>query len=279
MRQRSLVALLKAPPRASGWCRTRWSWATLTLTWQAKWGRTVSAETMRRWVHAVDGVWKRPQLVATDNDPRRVARLARIRWSVAPLKRDEARVVADALDIQRLPKVGFAWMPTGTPMSVLPPRTHEKPSVAGALALATGVLVPGVAARNTNALFRDLLTRLAACYPAERYPRLYVVVDNSTIHHAKAVEQWLAAPPRLTLLWLPTSWPRANPSERAFGDVHDLCTRNHTRKRLRDLVADIEAHLQLNGPWPYKLSELYYEPDITAAVENIAAEHHAKLAA
>jgi hypothetical protein len=69
-----------------------------------------------------------------------------------------------------------------------------------------------------------------------------------TIHHAKAVEQWLAAHPRFTLLWLPTYCPRANPIERAFGDVHDLCTRNHMRKRLRDLVADVEAHLHLNGP-------------------------------
>jgi putative transposase len=279
MLRRSLVALLKAPPRAYGWCRTRWSCATLALTWQAKWGITVSAETMRRWVHEVDWVWKRPKLVAKDNDPRRVARLARIRWSFEQLKRDEAMVFADELDIHLLPKVGYAWMPKGTQMSVMTPGTNEKHYLAGALDLATGVLLHCVAARKTNALFRDLLTRLDACYPAERYTRVYVVVDNYTIHHAKAVEQWLAAHPRFTLLWLPTYCPRANPIERAFGDVHDLCTRNHTRKRLRDLVADVEAHLQLNGPWPYKLSELYYEPDVTAAVENIAAEHHAKLAA
>jgi hypothetical protein len=61
--------------------------------------------------------------------------------------------------------------------------------------------------------------------------------------------------------------------------VHDLCTRNHTRKRLRDLVADVEAHLQVNGPWQYKLSELYYEPAVTAAVEKITAEPHVKIAA
>src|SRR5262245_60007433 len=30
--RRSLLALLKAPPRAYGWCRTRWSCATLALT-------------------------------------------------------------------------------------------------------------------------------------------------------------------------------------------------------------------------------------------------------
>jgi transposase len=81
------------------------------------------------------------------------------------------------------------------------------------------------------------------------------------------------------LLFLPTYCPRANPIERAFGDVHDLCTRHHMRKRLRDLVADVEAHLHVNGPWKYKLSELYDEPAVTAAVEKITAEEQAKVAA
>jgi len=35
----------------------------------------------------------------------------------------------------------------------------------------------------------------------------------------------------------------------------------------------------VNGPWPYKLSELYYEPAVTEAVEKIAAKQHAKIAA
>ena len=83
----------------------------------------------------------------------------------------------------------------------------------------------------------------------------------------------------MTWLFLPTYCPRANPIERAFGDVHDCCTRNHRRKRLPDLVADVEDHLHRNGPWPYKLSDLYDEPAVTAAVENIAAEEYAKVAA
>src|SRR5262245_14377308 len=57
--RRSLIALLKAAPRVYGWCRTRWSCATLAATLQAKRGLTVSAETMRRWVHEVGWVWKR----------------------------------------------------------------------------------------------------------------------------------------------------------------------------------------------------------------------------
>src|SRR5262245_10663410 len=45
MLRRSLLALLKAPPRAYGWCRTRWSCASLAATLQTTRGITVSAET------------------------------------------------------------------------------------------------------------------------------------------------------------------------------------------------------------------------------------------
>jgi hypothetical protein len=44
-------------------------------------------------------------------------------------------------------------------------------------------------------------------------------------------------------------------------------------------VADVEDHLHLNGPWQYKLSDLYYEPAVTTEVENIAAEEQAKVGA
>jgi hypothetical protein len=106
-----------------------------------------------------------------------------------------------------------------------------------------------------------------------------VVVDHDQIHQAKAVEDWLAAHPRFSRLCLPTYGPRANPIERAFGDVHDCCTRNQQRKRLPDLVTDVVEHLPLNGPWQYQRSDLYDAPAVTAAVEKIAAEEHAKAAA
>jgi putative transposase len=271
--RRSLLALLKAPPRAYGWCRTRWSCATLAATLQAKRGLTVSAETMRRWVHEVGWVWKRAKLIAKDGDPHRVERLARIRFGYEQLQASEAMVFADELDIHLLPKVGYAWMPQGTQVEVMTPGTNEKHYLAGALDLTTGTLHHCLGPRKTNGLFRDLLHTLEVAYPTAQYQRIYVVVDNYKIHKAKAVEEWLAKHPRIRLLFLPTYCPRANPIERAFGDVHDLCTRNHTRKRLRDLVADVVEHLDVNGPWRYKLSDLYDDPAVTAAVERMVMEN------
>lgn len=94
-----------------------------------------------------------------------------------------------------------------------------------------------------------------------------MVVDNAKIHKAEEVTKWLAAHPRFELRYLPTYCPRANPIERAFGDAHDKCTRNHTRKRIWHLVQDVTQHLQVNDPWPYALSELYYTLAVTTAVQ------------
>jgi hypothetical protein len=223
----------------------------------------VSAETRRRWLYEIGWVWKRAKLVAKADDPQRVNRLARIRWVFEQRKRGEAMVFADERDIHLWPNVGWAWRPKGTQLAVMTPGQHQQHSLAGALDLATGTLLHCLGARKTNQLFRDLLETLEASYPAERYTRLEVVVDHDNIHQAQAVAQWLAPHPRVTRLFLPPDCPRANPIERAVGDVHDGCTRNHRRKRLPALVADVVEHLHVNGPWPYKLSEIYDEPAVT----------------
>ena len=120
---------------------------------------------------------------------------------------------------------------------------------------------------QADRLFLDLLQTLDRTHPAPLFSLLTVVVDNAKLHKAKKVQQWLAAHPRFEVLYLPTYCPDANPIERAFGDVHDKCTRNHTRKRMWHLVQDVHQHLRGNGPWRYALSELYYTPEVTAAVE------------
>jgi hypothetical protein len=149
---------------------------------------------------------------------------------------------------------------------------HPQHALAGALDLATGTLHHSWGPRKTTALFRDLLGLLEVKDPAERYTRVYVVVATSKIHNAKAVEQWLAAHPWVTRLLLPTYCPQANPLERAFGDVHDLCPRNHMRRRLQELVADVAKHRHGHGPWLYKLADISYQPAVTTAVENMTAE-------
>jgi transposase len=270
--RRSLLALLKKVPSAYGWCRTRWSCATLAAQLGAQRGIEVSASTLRRWLHGLGWVWKRAQLVARDDDPERVEKLARIRHTRETLGKRAVMLFADELDIHLLPKVGYQWMPQGETVKLVTPGQNQKYYLAGALEPKSGRIVACTSPRKTNVLFRALLDRLDWLYPEARFDKVSVVVDNYGIHKAKAVARWLAEHSRFEVLFLPTYCPQANPIERAFGDVHDKCTRNHQRRRIEELVTDVECHLLANGPWQYKLSQLYYTQAVTAAVARIANE-------
>lgn len=273
--RRSVLALLRKSPAAYGWCRVRWSCATLALTLQSRRGLQVSAETMRRWLHGLGWCWKRAKLVTKDNDPDRMPKLAHIRFIWETLRAREALLFADELDIHLLPKTGYQWMPQGTRVEVMTPGKNEKHYLAGGWDVRTGIVHHCFAARKNNQLFRNLLDTLHLRYPARSYDRIYVVVDNYSIHQAQPVQDWLAAHPRFQLLWWPLYCPRANPIERIFGDTHDKVTRNHKRKRLRDLVADVGRHLQYNGPWSYHLSAIYQEPEVTAARKKLRRQQQA----
>jgi putative transposase len=116
--KRSVLGILYSAPRLCGWCRTRWSCATVALE---LWGRRridVSGETIRRWLHDLGWEWKRAKVVAKDDDPQRVEKLARIRLAFEQLRAGAALFFADELDIRLLPKVGAQWMPKGEQVRV-----------------------------------------------------------------------------------------------------------------------------------------------------------------
>ena len=265
--KRSLLALVKRAPGAFGWCRTRWSCATLSLELKAKRGISVSAETVRSWLHELGYVWKRAKHVAKDDDPERARKLGRIRSVFEQLGASEALLFADELDIHLLPKIGYQWMLKGTQEEVMTPGSNKKMFLAGALDIMTGKILHTVGCSKNRFLFIELLNRIERTY--KKFDRIYVVVDNYKIHKAKDVQKWLDAHSRFEPLWLPTYCPRANPIERVFGDVQDKCTRNHKRKRIDNLVEDIKWHFKRNGPWRYKLSEIYYEEEVENEVKKL----------
>jgi transposase len=269
--RRSLLALLKKAPAAYGWCRPRWSGATLALQLQVQRGMGVSAETVRRCLHALDWAWKRTKLVAPDSDPERAAKWARIRYVSEHLGPREALLFADELALHLLPKVGAQWMPKAIQVEVMTPGRNEQRHLAGALDLRTGRVRYCLWFRKVNGLFLDLLNLLDRAYPARRWDRIFVVADNDKIHKTTLVQHWLKQHSRFRLLFLPTYCPRANPIERCFGDLHDKVTRNHRRKRMRDLVNDVKRHLKQNGPWRYHLSEIYQAVEVTQALKKRAA--------
>ena len=264
--RRCLLALAKRAPSAYGWCRTRWSCAALAAQLALTHGIAVSAETVRRWLHVCDWVWKRTKLRARDDDPDRNEKLARIRLALQQMRADTALLFADEMDLELLPKVGAQWMPKAMQVEVWTPGKNQKCALAGALDIRSGRLLHEVGAKKNTDLFLRLLERLDALYDSSRVRRMIVVADNYGVHRAKRVQRWVAAHPRFELLFLPRYCPEANPIERVFGDVHDHCTRNHRRKRLRDLVSDVRRYVVEQGPWRYQIPSIYAEKEVTEAL-------------
>jgi len=217
--KRSLVALIKRVPSRFGWLSTRWSCATLSIELRTRRGCKVSRETIRRWLHELGYVWKRTRHAARDDDPERVTKLARIRHIVEHLRSSEMLFFVDELDLHLLPKIGYEWMLRGTQTEVLTPGQNKKHYLAGALDIVTGKIMHVVGERKNRWLFIDLLRLLERRFPATRISKIYVVADNYRIHKAQAVIEWLAHHPRFEIIWLPSYCPKANPIERAFGDV------------------------------------------------------------
>ena len=197
---RSLHALLKKTPSVFGWCRTRWSCATLSAQLKVQRGLDVSASTVRRWLHELDYVWKRAKLVAKGGDATWAPKLARIRHIAENLLANEVLIFADELDIHLLPKVGYQWTLRGTKVEVMTPGQNQKQYLAGGLDYRTGRLHHKVGLRKTNALFRDMLDALDWYYPKRKFAKIWVVVDNYRIHDAQAVAAWLKAHPRFELI-------------------------------------------------------------------------------
>jgi len=190
----------------------------------------------------------------------------------------EALFFADELDLHLLAKIGSEWMAKGTQTVVMTPGTNRKHDLAGALNYLTGKLLFVTAARKDRWLFIDLLKLIDRRCPAAKFTRIYLVVDNYRIHTAQAVTVWLGAHPRFELVYLPSYCPQANPIERAFGDVHDKCTRNHKRIGIADLVGDVVWHLKANAPWRYRLSKIYYTPEVNQAVTELSTTRNLRAA-
>jgi transposase len=266
--RRKLALLLRCVPRAFGWMRTRWSCACLALTLSRQVGYKISAETVRRWLHQADYVWKRPSLVARDDDPARATLLARIRLHWEGLGSREALVFADELELHLLPKVGAQWTRRGQRLEIVTPGQDRRCYIAAALDFRTGRLLHRTGPKKNRFLFLDLLRALDRLYSGAGFRRVYVVADNYSIHTAGDVCRWLARHPRFVLLWLPRYCPKANPIERVFGDLHDQITRNHGHRTLPPLLAEVQQYLRRRARHG-QLPAIYREPAVKSALRHL----------
>jgi len=233
--------VMERSPRDFGFLRSRWTCAVVAWLLLTSFQLAVSRETVRRWLHQADLVWRRPRPVLRRQDPDRQSKLRTLRRLLKGLPADEVAVFEDEGDLNTNPKIGSMWMRKGQQAAVETPGDNQKRYLAGSMNWRTGTLWLTEGAKRDGALFvrhlDDLRRRL------RRYRVIHVICDNARFHRAakckrlaEYLKQWGH---RIVLHYLPLYAPETNPIERVWWHLHDEITRNHqchTMEELLDLV-------------------------------------------
>jgi putative transposase len=251
----------KKLPTDFGFLRSRWCCETLVLLLVQVHSLEVSRETVRRWLHQGQLVWRRPRPVVGPQDPHKAAVVRQLRRLLAQLPDEETAVFQDEVDINSNPKIGSMWMLRGQQAEVPTPGTNEKRYLSGSLHWRTGTLfttesAPG-GGRDAVLFIRhleDLRHRLRC------YTKIHVICDNARAHACKAVREYLQRwGHRIVIHYLPKYAPDTNPIERLWWHLHEAITRNHRCRSLEELLQLVSEWLGDEAPYEIEGS-IYPEP-------------------
>jgi putative transposase len=238
-------------PRDFGFLRSRWSCALLALLLREREGVEASRETVRRWLHRGNLVYRRPRPTLKPDEEERQAKLAELRKLLEDLPEDETAVWQDEVEIHTNPKIGRMWMIKGQQAEVETPGTNKKRHLSGSIHWRTGQVFLTEAApkqgRN-GALFLKHLDDLRR--KLRRYRKIHVICDNAGGHTSLEVIQYLWKwEGRIEVHLLPSYSPDLNPIERVWWHLHENITRNHRCKDLSELLDQVFAWLGQENPF------------------------------
>jgi transposase len=184
---------------------------TLPRIWRYLGRPHVSMRTLYRRVRQI-AVWRRPKLIAR-GDPGHDQVVAGIAARLLELPRRAVVLAEDETHLNLLSHVRASWTLRGARPKVPTPGKNRQVTVFGAIEMTTGRWVYRLG-RPRAAGFIALLRMLTEAFP--RAPVIVVICDNDSIHHARAVIQYLEQHPRLEVLYGARYSPHDNPAERIW---------------------------------------------------------------
>lgn len=218
---------MRRAPEAFGLDRPRWRLADVRAAVPALAG------------YGLPGVWrllrrhgarlKRGRLRVHSPDPAYDAKVARLARARALARAHPGRVglwFADEASVYRQPTLAGAWAPAGdAPVADLSHRANTRHRRCAALDAVAGRVVHTGGSKTGVAHLRRFLRALRTADP-DRYP--FVAWDNWPVHaHDLVLAE--AAALRIRLLWLPTSAPWTNPTEKLWRWLRQEVVHHHRR--------------------------------------------------
>ena len=128
---------------------------------------------------------------------------------------------------------------------------HGTSSLYAALDLSTGKVLGRLHRRHRAIEFKKFLQTIDAEVPA--HLDVHLVLDNSSTHKTPAIKRWLAAHPRFTLHFTPTSSSWLNLVERWFAELTTKLLKRGAHRSVNHLNRDIRAWIETwnENPRPF----------------------------
>lgn len=126
-------------------------------------------------------------------------------------------------------------------------RTHDyvrygTTTLFAALDTATGLVISELHRQHRAAEWKKFLARIDHEVPAGL--EVHIVADNYATHKTPAIQAWLAAHPRVTMHFTPTSSSWLNQVERWFGELTAKMLRRGAHRSVQALEADLRAWIE-----------------------------------
>lgn len=196
--------------------------------------------------------WARPRLApARKPDPEAEAKRAALEEATDQARQGRAHLLyLDESDLHLLPLIRAMWM-KGKRRRIPTPGTNRRRACFGVLDAISGQWYSTDHERKLAVHFVAFLQRLATAYPTGT---LYLALDNAPTHTAQVVGKWLAAHPRVQVLWLPKYAAHAvNPVERIWGLMKGAVAADRLAGSSEELTAAARQFFADLAPHPVKL--------------------------
>jgi len=121
-------------------------------------------------------------------------------------------------------------------------KRHGTTTLFAALDVATGEIVAECTPRQTQQEFLRFAKKVIR--GVDQDLEVHFILDNSSVHKAPAVKQWLAKNPRVHFHFTPTSSSWLNLIERFFGELTQRQIRRLAVTSVDQLIAAIDAYIE-----------------------------------
>lgn len=256
--QQIIDAQASQPPDCSGHVQSGWTVVVLTTFLACRFRLRLSRSSVRRRLKAAGWRWRRPRLapasmLRSKRDSATAPKLAALaRARAAAAAGTAVLLFLDECDLHVLPVVRACWM-RGPRVRIPTPGTNAKRAFFGAVEAASGTLHWVEHDRKLAVYVVAFLAQLAVIYPEGR---LVLALDNVRMHDAKVVRTWLAANPRVEMLWLPRyAAHEVNPIERLWGLMKSAVAANRLAGSIEALSAAAQHFFVDLAPHPVALQQ------------------------